>query len=167
MLEGLNGHYRTDKNTGHSYGPVYERLLGHRRDTVTAVLEIGIFLGDSLRMWRDYFPNAQIVGIDNRPRWQVNETRITSVLGSQVDPATLRTAGEMGPFDLIVDDGSHKASHQALSLLWLWQYVAPGGVYVIEDLQEPQKWIDLFPCAVVDLRDVQGIYDDALLVLEK
>jgi len=167
MFDCLNGHYRTDKNTGHSYGPVYEELLEARRETVTKVLEIGVFLGDSLRMWRDYFPHAQIIGLDINPKRQLNEDRICSIVGSQNDPATLHQVGALGPYDLIVDDGSHKASDQLTSLLYLWEFVKPGGVYVIEDLQEPQKWIDLAPCAVVDLRANKGIYDDALVVLER
>lgn len=167
MFEGLTGDYRTDKNTGHSYGPFYEELLASRRHLVEAVLEIGVFHGGSLKMWRDYFPNAHIVGIENKRSRALNEDRIRTVVGSQNDPQTLRAAGELGPFDLIVDDGSHKAFDQFTSLLYLWEFVAPGGFYVIEDLQEPDRWLGLLPWAVVDLRGNKGVYDDALVVLRK
>ena len=56
--------YGTDKVTVHSYILIYEQYLESRRKSVLEFLEIGVLYGESLRMWRDYFPNAQIHGID-------------------------------------------------------------------------------------------------------
>ena len=55
---------KTDKHTTHSYDTVYHQLLSGKRDSVTSVLEIGVREGDSLRVWREYFPNATIHGIE-------------------------------------------------------------------------------------------------------
>lgn len=136
--------------------------LKHRpsrsRETVTRVLEIGVFFGSSIRMWRDYFPKAEIVGIDpflgihgnkhkfSNPtkfleqwrRGQVGD-RIRLVVADQHNVTQLTSivhqlsqGGQKG-FDLMVDDGSH--NHQDILQTWgvLWPLVAPGGIYVLED----------------------------------
>lgn len=168
MLSGLeHSHYVTDKNTGHSYGPVYDELCAPIRRSAKAVLEIGVYNGDSLRMWRDYFPNAEVHGLDIMPQRMFTEERITTHLGSQDDPKVLRKVGRRGPFDLIVDDGSHRSEHQFTSLLYLWQFLRTGGVYVIEDIQEPGPLLQLLPGWCRDLRQVKGVYDDVLVILRK
>src|SRR5215203_706034 len=61
--------YGTDKGpSGHNYTPYYEEYLQHRRFRALTLLELGVWKGASLRMWRDYFPSATIVGIDNKDR---------------------------------------------------------------------------------------------------
>jgi cephalosporin hydroxylase len=124
----------------HEYTPIYDKLLGDDRKNVTHVLEIGINTGRSLRMWAEYFPFAQIVGIDNKPECCVyNEERITCLQADQGSPASLYAALDMLPpsapkFELIVDDGSHDPGHQIISMKALLPLLAPGGVYVIEDI---------------------------------
>src|ERR1051325_11492314 len=67
-LAWLAAVYGTDKGaTMHRYVDLYEKYLAPRRRTATAVLEIGVHQGASLRMWRDYFPHAEIVGLDVEP----------------------------------------------------------------------------------------------------
>jgi hypothetical protein len=55
---------RTDKNTVHSYLPLYESLLSGKRDSASHILEIGIYYGGSIKLWHDYFPNAMVYGLD-------------------------------------------------------------------------------------------------------
>ena len=61
-LEKVANNYYTDKNTVHSYLPVYQKLFGHKN--VKNILEIGIQRGGSIKLWSDYFQNANVFGID-------------------------------------------------------------------------------------------------------
>jgi hypothetical protein len=40
-----------------------------------------------------------------------------------------------GPFSIIIDDGSHVPSHQWKTFTYLWKSLAPGGLYIIEDVE--------------------------------
>lgn len=134
-LSWLAAVYGSDKGaTAHRYGEIYERHLSHGRDDVVRVLEIGIYKGASLKMWRDYFPNAQVIGVDIEDI-SVEGPRIETIQGDQSDPALLARLRAMGPFDVIVDDGSHFAHHIKASFEGLFDALKPGGWYVIEDMQ--------------------------------
>lgn len=123
----------SDKATWHRYGPVYDALFPDR-DAVTAVMEIGVAEGASIRAWEEAFPNAKIIGLDQNPPidydtdrliyiWQGNQRSRIDVLGSVGD----------NKFDLIIDDASHILHDQLACLFWLWPYLKPGGLYVIEE----------------------------------
>jgi 8-demethyl-8-alpha-L-rhamnosyltetracenomycin-C 2'-O-methyltransferase len=159
--------YPTDKNTGHRYGPVYEELLAPIRDQAWAVLEIGVARGGSLRVWRDYFPKATVVGLDIDPSARFIDDRIVCVTGDQAAPYIVRQVGDnYGPFDLIVDDGSHKIGDQMTSLLNLWEHLAADGVYVVEDIQDVAAYERVLG-SFGQLYDVRGVYDDVMFVLRK
>lgn len=136
-------HYRYgggDSDTCHEYTPIYWDLFGFRRLDVKRVLEIGVNAGSSLRMWEEFFPNAEIIGIDCRHETIFNAGRIRCLLADQNNRASLENALGLwyaGPeqFDLIIDDGSHETSHQITSLQVLLPYLARGGKYIVEDLQ--------------------------------
>lgn len=146
-LDALARLYGTDKSSEmHDYTSLYAHHLGPRRRQVRAVLEIGVggvnswdgydtmAGGQSLRMWRDYFPNAMIVGVDVHDK-QISGPRLVFECGDQSDAEFMRGVAEAyGPFDLVVDDGSHIGRHIAASFEALWTSVRPGGYYVIEDL---------------------------------
>lgn len=143
-LEALAERYNSDKGE-HGYGPFYEGLLADRRQDPLTILELGVggfdrpddpeWGGGSLRMWKHYFPHASIWGLDILDKSGVAEDRITIVRGSQVDADLLRSLSrQVGPFDLIVDDASHIPALTVQSFEILFPMLAPGGVYVIEDL---------------------------------
>jgi hypothetical protein len=133
----------TDKEGVHSYTAAYERHLRHLRDSPIRLLEIGVGGyadpakgGESLRMWKEYFPRAEIVGIDIHDKAALAEQRIAIVRGDQSDPDFLARVGrEFGPFDVIIDDGSHYSAHVIASFVGLFPFLADGGIYVVEDLQ--------------------------------
>lgn len=142
-LGGLALRYASDKWGGiHRFTPHYERHLGPLRDHVIRVLEIGIGGydnmtpgGGSLKMWKRYFTRGQVYGIDIFDKPHVNETRVRALRGRQDDPAFMREVGETyGPFDVVIDDGSHVNEHVRTSLELMFPYVRGGGCYVIEDL---------------------------------
>ncbi len=135
--------YGSDKRTGHHYLPYYRVHLRSRRWSIRRVLEIGVggyddpYAGfDSIRMWRTYFWRATIYGLDINEK-VINEPRIIFVRGSQTDIEVLDRIVEMaeGPFDLIIDDGSHINSHVLTTFERLIPHVRSGEMYVIEDLQ--------------------------------
>jgi predicted O-methyltransferase YrrM len=126
----------TDKFSKHNYTKVYYELLAGRVGSVRRVLEIGIKRGASLRMWAEFFPGAKITGVDIKEKNLFTEDRIATFLGDQMAPSSLTKIGrERGPFDLIVDDGCHHAPHQTSAARWLLPFLAPGGIYIIEDIK--------------------------------
>jgi cephalosporin hydroxylase len=134
-LSWLASVYGSDKGvTAHQYVDLYESVLLPHRRSYTRVLEIGIYKGASISMWRDFFPNAEIFGLDIEAV-EVPGPRITTLRGDQSAPETIERLRALGPFDLIVDDGSHKAEHILASFAGLFDSVKPGGWYVIEDMQ--------------------------------
>ena len=135
--------HRTDKEGTHFYAAAYERHLQHLRDRPIRLLEIGVGGysdptkgGESLRMWKEYFPLGQIIGVDIHDKSALAEERITILRGDQGDPAFLERLGvEHGPFDVIVDDGSHLSAHVIASFRGLFGFLTDDGIYAIEDLQ--------------------------------
>ena len=117
----------------------YRRLLAGM-DAPKAVFEIGVKNGGSLALWRQLFPEARVVGLDLRLSKIVRHDGIVYVEGDQTDRVLLaKIAEEHGPFDLVIDDGSHVGEHQLISLAALAPHVAPGGVYVVEDVHASMK----------------------------
>jgi len=133
----------TDKWGLHFYTPVYHALFRRMRQKPVRLLEIGIggygfkkIGGASLAMWADYFPNGQITGFDIEAKELDLGPRVTLRRGSQEDVASLaRLSEECGPFDIIIDDGSHLPRHVVASFHELFPRMADGGIYVIEDVQ--------------------------------
>lgn len=118
-----------------AYMDAYEDHFAKVRLKVKTVMEIGVQEGGSLKMWRDYFPGANIVGIDITPDClRFKESRIDVIMGDQSDKIFLAEFAKDHRFDIIVDDGGHKMKHQLRSFNHLWPIVNPGGWYVIEDL---------------------------------
>jgi tetratricopeptide (TPR) repeat protein len=142
-LTRLAIHYGTDKWGPHFYTPVYHELFSRLRDRPIRLLEIGVggydlktSGGASLAMWADYFPDAQITSIDIAEKRLAPHPRIKLYQGSQDDAALLRrVCDERGPFDVIIDDGSHVPKHVVASFQHLFPALADGGTYVIEDMQ--------------------------------
>ncbi len=112
----------------------YEQVFSPMRFDAIKLFEIGVFKGASMRMWVDYFPNAEVVGMDIEP-FTSEHPRVTVLQGDQADKTRLEKIGrEYGPFDVVVDDGGHTMHQQQTSLGVLFKFVKPGGLYIIEDL---------------------------------
>jgi len=139
LLAALCG---TDKFGLHHYTPVYEALAKPLRRRPVRLLEIGVggyghnLGGESLLMWQAYFPRGRIYAIDVEDKTALSRGRIQVFQCSQVDRAKLGAlAKEIGPFDFVIDDGSHVSAHQIESFGILWPFVKDGGWYVVEDVQ--------------------------------
>lgn len=125
------------------YFPIYERHMRPFRGRAVTMLEIGVLHGGSLQMWRHYLGRrSTIVGIDINPRVaQLAERRIDVRVGDQSDPEFLdQLAGRYDKFDIVLDDGSHRPEHQIASIEHLWPHLAPGGIYMVEDLHS-NYWV--------------------------
>lgn len=142
-LEELFKKYGTDKGIW-GYTPHYMRVLEPMRHKVKRVLEIGIcgnrdipnnVTGASLFAWRDFFPNAEIVGVDNEKAWMVNTDRIQSYCINAYDrEAMTNVARATGPFDFICDDAVHDPIPQIDLLKTLLPFLTEDGWYSIEDV---------------------------------
>ncbi len=119
------------------YFDIYHRHFARFRDRPVTVVEIGVFQGGSLAMWRDYFgPQARIVGIDVDERCRDLAPPGTEVrIGSQTDRDFLRAVKrELGSIDVLIDDGGHVMAQQLVSFDELFPAVSAEGVYLVEDL---------------------------------
>jgi hypothetical protein len=177
-LDVLARLYGTDKSSYvHGYTQLYKTHFASRQHSVRRLLEIGVGGinswrgyettegGQSLRMWRDYFPNAEIVGIDINAK-AVSGPRLRFEQGDQSDPVFLQALiDKYRQFDIVIDDGSHIGSHISASFATLWDAVTPGGMYVIEDLSlayhAPYGGPPGTPGTAPEL--IKGAVDDTLL----
>lgn len=134
-LTSLGMRYGTDK-VSHGFCFFYHYHLVEVREEIRKVLEIGIFRGSSIHMWREYFPGAVIHGFDQLHYSVQLPDRVCLHQGDQTDRASLRQLLDAtgSEFDLIIDDGGHTMEQQQVSLGFLFPHVRPGGVYVVEDL---------------------------------
>lgn len=134
ILEKLGEKYLPSKRL-HNYLVYYWSHFRDIRLEVKSVLEIGVETGSSIRMWEEFFPNAIIYGIDINPACkQFEGGRRRILIGDQSDPdflLQLRQSAE--PFDVIIDDGSHRIEHQLKTFELLFPTMSDHGVYVIED----------------------------------
>ena len=120
-----------------SYYDEYDFNLRDYRDRPITLLEIGIQRGGSLHMWREYFSQATIIGvdIDSSCAAFADGDKVRVEIGDQSDRAFLQMLKEKyGPFDIVIDDGGHTMAQQMVSIEALFPAVTDGGMYVIEDL---------------------------------
>ena len=125
---------------GRTYLHVLEPYVKKFRHCPINLLEIGVKSGQSLKMWAQYFPKAKVYGLDIDPACsKYSGGRVQVVVGSQTDDKVLSSlAGAKSVhgvgFHVVVDDGSHVVKHIIKSFEYLFRFVVPGGIYVIEDL---------------------------------
>lgn len=142
-LVRLAGQHGTDKWGRHWYAGHYQTHFAPRRLDSLTLLEIGVGGyedpakgGESLRMWKAYFPHARIFGLDVYDKSAVAEDRIQILRGSQDDPAFLEhVVATTGPLDIVIDDGSHRNAHVIASFEALFPHLREGGIYAVEDTQ--------------------------------
>ena len=121
------------------------------------VLEIGVQHGGSLKIWRDMFPEAEIVGVDiDQECKQYEGERITVHIGDQKDVKFLESLGD---FDIIIDDGGHTMTQQQVSMKWLLPQLREGGVYVIEDLHT-SYWEQFRDIGHSTIEEIKSLVDD-------
>jgi SAM-dependent methyltransferase len=163
------------------YFELYERHLGKFVGEEVHVVEVGVFSGGSLPMWRAYFGDrCQVYGVDIEPACKAYEAdRVRVFIGDQSDPEFWARFREAVPFvDILIDDGGHEAPQQIETLEAMLPHLRPGGVYVCEDIHGPfhpfHAYLDALCRRLNDLEcasihnQVHGIHRYPLLtVIEK
>jgi cephalosporin hydroxylase len=173
---------RTDKNTVHTYIDIYENLFQSKKETAKNVLEVGILMGGSIKLWDDYFTNAQVYGLDIMPFDQVwneikNKESITLYTSTDAyKKEFVESTLASKKFDILIDDGPHTFESIKAFLHLYSPLLAEDGILIIEDIQVPH-WIDLLKEStpehlkpfinVFDLRSKKGRYDDILFVIDR
>ena len=169
----------TDKNTTHTYTPVYHDLFKDIRHKKLNILELGICTGGSLQLWNEYFPNSHILGMDvtyQLLKQGMNEPRIQYILRDAYSHDTINKYKSNGmKFDIIIDDGPHTKESQEICAEHYPQFLKDDGILVIEDIQSFDDVFDIcdrFPKDtnkkpyIVDLRYCKGRYDDIMIIFK-
>jgi len=175
----------TDKNTTHSYLDIYQKLLCSKKDTATRVLEVGIQAGGSIKLWRDYFTNAVIYGVDiNAPDQRVpadllNNSSVKLYNGVDAYNTAFITDTFVNTglkFDVLVDDGPHTLISMEHFIVKYLPLLKDDGILIIEDVPQ-DEWIKVLTevvpenlkkyIQVFDLRTNKGRFDDMLFVVNR
>jgi len=126
----------------HGYTPYYDREFYKWRDQPIRLMEIGLNVGASIKLWLEYFTQADIVGVDIAPFESkvglFDPNRFNFLQGDQMDVNFWNEVKSKYPkgFDIIIDDGAHSSGAIQTSFACMWGAVKPGGYYVIEDIGE-------------------------------
>ena len=132
-----------DKMFGHNYVPLYEKHFQKIRKKELRVLEIGIggykdpnSGGESLLMWSHYFKNSKIIGADifEKNLDLPNNVQVVK-LDQSIDSEIEQLGNKHGPFDIVIDDGSHVSKHVISTFQILFKFLNQDGIYVVEDTQ--------------------------------
>jgi hypothetical protein len=188
-LAELIDNSHTDKNTTHSYLELYESLLSNKRETAKNILEIGIGdfgpkNGGSIKLWRDYFPNATIYGLDILSHDRIIDELLDDrrvVLYTSTDAyneSFFRThfLYRNMKFDFMLDDGPHTLESMKQFIKLYSQVMTDDGILIIEDVQS-WDWIEILQNEVpehlkqyivtYDLRPNKDRYDDIVFTINK
>ena len=172
----------TDKQTLHSYGPIYEQLLSPLKGKNATILEVGVQLGGSLLLWHDFLSDSVVIGLDNKdaidpsimPR--MDPLRCAVLFMDAYDDGTISKVKQLTPngIDFAIDDGPHSLVSQQRFLELYLPLLNKGGTAVIEDIQDYAWFESLIPlvsseyaCEIIDLRNVKGRYDDLMLIVSR
>lgn len=167
-LGGKNKVYSTDKNRcgkyAHCYGKAYDHLFApFDREAELDIIEIGIEYGPSLEAWKRFFPNANVVGVD------IEDKAVKKLPGIDYIISDVKDMKPEKPFDIVIDDGSHKlrdVKHVVENF-----ELKVGGLMVIEDCQAPDHWFEAvrkrtkYSIELIDLRDLYNSRDDFMIAL--
>lgn len=169
----------TDKETIHSYGPIYERIInGMAKRRNLKILEIGILSGSFVQVLHELFPHAEVYGVDislKNYKYHHQNKNSKNVHIFEMDGTSKETADYLNEcFDLIIEDGSHLPDHQKKTLDAFAPYLKKNGVFVIEDIPQGSDKLkqDLARIGVkhhltmewVDLTHVKHRFDDILAI---
>ena len=205
ILHELFNHYGSDKGSleiqnsrnlwiSHTYADIYHQLFQHCRDNIKIMIECGIGTdnpllvssmgkgaspGASLRAWKDYFPNALIVGLDIDRNILFQEDRISTFYCDQTkrsDFAEVCKLLRLSSFDLMIDDGLH-TSQAAITLFNSAKaYMTENSIYVIEDMDSKDlpallTYLETDPtyyfmCIRLS-RPNHRVYDNTMVVIRK
>jgi hypothetical protein len=182
MFKTLIDNNRTDKNTIHSYLDLYELILRHKKYTATDVLEVGIWNGGSIKLWHDYFVNANVYGLDIMKLdnvWDEVKNKDRIKLFTEINAYDTNVFNEKfsdKKFDFVLDDGPHTLESMITFITLYSKILKEDGILIIEDVQS-WEWVNALKLIVpdelkkfvfvFDLRANKNRYDDIVFVINK
>ena len=171
----------TDKNTRHSYLPLYESLLEPIKETAANILEVGVHTGGSIKLWYDYFPKAMIYGCDIQdivsiPELKTNNRVLLNLHETAYTKEYIQKNFANKKFDFLLDDGPHTLASQIEFVELYSSLLAENGILIVEDVQHI-SWLGEL-CnktpehlkqyiKTYDLRQNKGRYDDIVFTIDK
>lgn len=175
----------TDKNTIHSYLDLYQLLFKNKRLTAKNILEVGIFNGGSIKLWNDFFTNANIYGIDiceykkiynDLFKYNDNVILLCNSNAYDYDFFNHNFLLKNIKFDIVIDDGPHTLDSMISFIKLYSQILTDNGILIIEDIQDI-LWLDILInntpddlkkyIKIYDLRDNKNRYDDIIFSIDK
>ena len=183
-LEEIVDNSRTDKNTLHSYLPLYNKLLLNKKETAKNVLEVGICYGGSIKLWSDFFTNATVYGIDIMNIdyvWEGIKNNEKIILHTSTDAYSnyffiTHFLNKNIKCDFMLDDGPHTLESMKQFIKLYSQIMTDDGILIIEDVQS-LEWIDILKnevpenlkqfIKIYDLRQNINRYDDIVFTIDK
>jgi cephalosporin hydroxylase len=175
---------KTDKNTIHSYLPLYQNLLISKKETAKNVLEVGISYGGSIKLWSDFFTNANVYGLDIINIdivWEGIKNNEKIILHTSIDAYDndffiTHFLNKNIKFDFMLDDGPHSLESMKQFIKLYSQIMTDDGILIIEDVPY-WDWIDTLKnevpenlkqfIKVYDLRQNKNRYDDIVFTIDK
>lgn len=141
FLVDIAQNYNTDKHFEHDYfNLIYSELFKDRKD-LKRFIEIGIDKGGSVELWRDYFKQAEVIGIDihlDLAKTYLGEDNLDRIILKQLDQTNTQQLEDFSleyeNVDVILDDGSHRMEDQQITFAKLFKMLKSNGIYIIEDL---------------------------------
>jgi len=183
-LEELVDNTRTDKNTDHSYLPLYQNLLISKKETAKNILEVGIQRGGSIKLWSDFFTNATVFGLDIMDYanlWEEITNTEKIILYTSTDAYNehffnTHFLQKNIKCDMMLDDGPHTLDSMKQFIKLYSQIMTNDGILIIEDVQS-WDWIDILKnevpeefkpfIKIYDLRANKNRYDDIVFTIDK
>ena len=143
----------------HMYTPSYYEFLLPYKNTFKKVLEVGVgnnrqvaaipgcYIGASLRMWRDFFPNAMVYGGDNKPECIIEDERLKTFYCDETVEEDIKKLVEQtgSDIDFVVDDACHHMGHQVFLFKTLFPLLKKECIYFIEDCRRTRRVMAMFP----------------------
>jgi cephalosporin hydroxylase len=183
-LKELVDNFKTDKNTTHSYLDLYQELLIKKKESAKNVLEVGICDGGSIKLWNDFFINANVYGLDimnSNKVWDSINNKDRIILHTSTDAYNEEFfnnnfLNKNIKLDFMLDDGPHTLESMIQFIKLYSQIMTDDGILIIEDVQS-WDWISILKNSVpenlkefikvYDLRHIKGRYDDIVFTIDK
>jgi hypothetical protein len=167
---------KSDKGTVHDYiVGYYSKEFLNKRDEKIKLMEIGVHRGPSIVLWKSWFKDSEIVGVDNEDIYDCERIYDKLIIDDAYTDQFINNFSD-GYFDYIIDDGPHTLESQIISATKWIQKIKPGGKLIIEDIQSIE-WISSLQDSldksivsdykVFDLRNNKNRYDDIIFEVTK
>ena len=167
---------KSDKGSTHDYIlGYYSKEFSDKKKDKIKLMEIGVHRGPSLLLWKSWFSNSEIIGVDNEDLYEGERTYDKLIIEDAYTDAFINKFSD-GYFDYIIDDGPHTLESQIISATKWIQKIKSGGKLIIEDVQSID-WISSLENSLdksivssyktFDLRNNKSRYDDIIFEITK